>query len=424
MSRVAVPYGEEMLEFDVPDANLAGVVAPTLPAPIADLHRAVAEAIENPVSGPKFSALLGPGKKIAILCETHRRPTPVYKVILPILEAIKAAGAEPRIIVGCGGTREMTDVELEQKLGKEVLNSGVTVHQSQAKKKNEFRFVGVTTFGTPVAVNTYFLECDASIRIGTTQPSLWAGYGGGGSIILPGISSFETIEWGQRLITASGAKMGVTLPDNPMHADIQEAAAIAGLNMSLNVILNPDREVIDVLAGECTATHLTSIRHHRELYGFNLGSVAGGPVDVAIGGSFRWDLYFAYACRSVASLDRATKDGGTIIVASPSPGGMAHFDHIRNYVPVNKENYYRLLIDIFYGRQELWHTVVWYPTYEIMMRKQVFVVTAQKNHSLFAECGIRPFSTMKDALNAALDKNGRSARVLVAPDSRLMVPTL
>ncbi|MCL5957786.1 MAG: lactate racemase domain-containing protein, partial [Chloroflexi bacterium] len=405
MSQVEVLYGDDKLRFEVPEDNLAGVVEPRLPEPLPDVSKAVAQAIENPVAGPKFSELIGPGKKVAILSDNFARPTPAHQILPPILDAVKKAGAEPRIIIGNGGIREMTEEELERKLGADILDSSIPVIQSQAKKRDDFEFIGLTRYGTPIAVNKYFLECDASIRVGTTQLNLWSGYGGGGSIVLPGLASFETIEWNHRLITARGSQIGTTMPENVMHADIEDAARVAGLKMGVNVILNPKWEVLDVRAGECVASHASSIQRYNEIYGCKAVGLGGKPGDIAISGSFPWDFYFAHACWSVATLDKVIKDGGTIIVASPSLGGLAHFAHVKDYMPPNKENQGRLLHDIFYGRQELWHAALWYPIYEVMMRKQVFVVTGEKNLGAFAEAGIRPFTSMDEALEVALHRH-------------------
>jgi lactate racemase len=194
--------------------------------------------------------------------------------------------------------------------------------------------------------------------------------------------------------------------------------------MAVNVILDPNWDVLDVRAGDCTTSHLSSIESYNEIYGYKATGLAGKPADIAVSGSFKWDFYFAHACWSMASLDGAVKDGGTIIIAAPALGGLAHFAHIKEYMPIGRENYFRMLTDIFYGKQLLWHAVVWYPMYEIMMRKQIFVVSGEKNHAAFAENGIRPFHTVEEALEVAMAEHGPQAKVLVAPYGKWTMPTL
>lgn len=81
-----------------------------------------------------------------------------------------------------------------------------------------------------------------------TQATLW-GYGGGGSMVVPGVSSFETIEWNHRLMTSPYSNVGYEPPLNRMREDIEDACVLSGLDMSLLAVLNPAQEVMELTAG-------------------------------------------------------------------------------------------------------------------------------------------------------------------------------
>jgi len=143
MTLIEIPYGTEKLEFQVGDDAQVSVVNPKSSRPLRDLGKAVVRALERPVGSPSFRSLLSRGKKVALLIDNYARPTPAHAILPSILEMIAESKAEPRIIVANGGLRATTDEELRIKLGEQILNSGIPVIQSIAKKQEDFTFIGV-----------------------------------------------------------------------------------------------------------------------------------------------------------------------------------------------------------------------------------------------------------------------------------------
>ena len=165
----------------------------------------------------------------------------------------------------------MNEAELTRKLGEEILKSGLPIFQSRCKDSWDFEFIGLTTLGTPVNVHRKLLGADFSLAVTMTQASLW-GYGGGGSMVLPGVSSYETIEWNHRLTTGAFSGLGYEPPKNVMRRDIEEAAVMSGLSMSLLVVLDPGLRVIEVTAGETNAACRASVAKYDRHY-----TVTGPP---------------------------------------------------------------------------------------------------------------------------------------------------
>ncbi len=79
------------------------------------------------------------------------------------------------------------------------------------------------------------MKCDLKIGIGSVVPHLMSGFGGGGKIILPGVTSIETTEADHR--DRRRNKMGV-IDDNAMSLNIEEAATLAGLDVKIDCIVN------------------------------------------------------------------------------------------------------------------------------------------------------------------------------------------
>jgi nickel-dependent lactate racemase len=421
MREVRIPYGEKKLSLKIPHRNLAVVFDPPFLPPIRDLSKEVLRALDEPVAGPPFSERIGRDKNILILIDNFARLTPAHLILPPILQKLKKAGARIEILVASGGLREMNEAELKRKIGDKILKSGLPISQSRCKDSWDFEFIGVTTLGTPVNVHRKILQADFSLAVTLTQATLW-GYGGGGSMILPGVSSYETIEWNHRLATGPYSGLGYQPPKNIMRQDIEEAASMARLSMSLLVVLNPDLQVIEITAGETNAACRASVAKYDRSYTLDRSTIRGGALDIAISGSFAGDRFFAHSCWPAANLDFFTKEGGTIIIATPAPGGLAHYAYAKDYMPPNEDSFRRLYEDIFYGKQPLWHACLWMPILQVLAKKDLIVVTEAKNLPAFKQVQLPAVTSLEAAFRMAMKKHGPMASVGVFPFGKWVLP--
>jgi nickel-dependent lactate racemase len=421
MALIKVPYGERgLLELEVEDRHLVLDTDTDFPSQPRDLAGAVLTALESPVAGPPFSERLKRAKRVLILIDNWARLTPAGKLLPPILETIERAGKKAEILVASGLLREMTEAELRAKLGPEVLASGIEINQTKARETWDYRFVGVTSYGTPVSLHRKLLEADLSLAVTMTQATLW-GYGGGGSMVLPGAASVETIEWNHRLMTGPKSSVGYEPPRNRMREDIEEACLISGLDLSLLAVLNPGLKVIHLTAGETIAAHRASVAKYDRHYTYDLGRLPG-RLDVAVSGSFPGDRFFAHACWPVANLDHFVRDGGTIILCTPVPGGLAHYSYAKDYMPPTPEAIRRLYEDVFYGKQALWHACLWMPIIETMGRKEVLVVTEEERVADFGQVGIKALTSLKEAYDLVRRKHGPDLKLGHFPHGKWVLP--
>lgn len=422
--KVRVPYGiKGTLEVEIPENNLVLDTDVAFPGELADLEETILKALDRPVAGPSFSEQLNKASKVIIIVDNFARLTPAHKILPPILKKIKDVGKHVEILVASGLLREMNEAELKRKFGEQILSSDIPIYQSKALETWDFQFVGVTSYGTPISVHRRFLQADLSLAVTMTQATLW-GYGGGGSMILPGISSFETIEWDHRLMTCPTCAVGFEPPLNRMREDIEEAARMSGLNMSLLAILNPEMEVIEITAGETIAAHRASVAKYQKYFAWDLNKVPGGKLDVAITGSFPGDRLFAHSCWPIANLDHFVRDGGTIILATPAPGGLAHYSYAKDYMPPSPENMRRLYEDVFYGKQALWHACLWMPILEVLARKECIVVTEPERLSDFEMVKITAVVSMSEAIKRVKAKYGADMKIGNFPYGKWVVPTV
>ena len=422
MTKISVPYGiKGSLELEIEDKNLSLNTDVPFPKEMENLDQAVLYELDHPVAGEPFSERLKNAKKVVILTDNFARLTPAHRILPPILKKLREKGKEVEILVASGLLREMNETELGRKFGKEILASGIPIYQSKARETWDFEFVGVTSYGTPISVHKRLLEADVSLAVTMTQATLW-GYGGGGSMILPGVCSFETIEWDHRLMTCPTCAVGYEPPLNRMREDIEEACVLSGLDMSLLAVFNPDMGLIHLTAGETNAAHRASVKKYDAHYAFDLEKIPGGKLDVAISGSFPGDRLFAHACWPIANLDHFVRDDGLIILCTPIPGGLAHYTYAKDYMPPTPEAIRRLYEDVFYGKQALWHACLWMPIIEVMAKKEVIVVTEPERLADFELVKIKAVTTLDEAFKIAGKKFGPDMKVGHFPYGKWVLP--
>jgi nickel-dependent lactate racemase len=423
-------YRDE-LELEVPDANLLAAIYPDEPEPVGDATEAARSALEAPTSGPKFSELLAGANRVAVVIDNQFRPTPSSRILPAVFDAIEAAGKPAVVACANGKVFPMSESDIEQKIGRENLDRmerlGIPFHQNDPRNEDAYTYIGVSSRGTPVWILTAVADCDLKITIGHAQANHW-GAGGGGKLILPGVASDETIESNHCAFVPSpqthyGAYAG------PMRSDIDEVATMAGLQCTMNVLLDTRGRVIDCIFGAHPDAHREAIERFNSIYTYEH---PGEQADIAICGVFApTDHLFFHTGWGCMSADFVLKDGGTLIYASPSPGvstavgdfpGLALMDLMKPYMPPTPENYQRVLKDIHARVIQMWAGCIWVPIYEVMTRKHLKLVTLEENLEMAADIGIDATTSLGEAFAEAMERHGPDAKVIVLPYARYQLP--
>jgi len=209
-----------------------------------------------------------------------------------------------------------------KKLGEEV------VARFPAYNHNPFgncTYVGTTsTYKTRVYVNEEVMKCDLKIAISSVVPHPMSGFGGGGKIILPGVASFETIDYNHQMAAKSSpehrdilnAGMGI-FDNNPLHYDIDEAANLVGLDVLINCIVNMWGESVAMFAGAMEPAHAAAIQEAKTHY---LTPTVEGK-DIVIANTFakvnETSIGLGIACPAVNT------GGGDVVLIGNCPEGQA-----------------------------------------------------------------------------------------------------
>ena len=119
-----LPYGDTTLAVGTAGVDLTGVYTPRPTPPALAPQSIVREALDNPIgSEPLRQAARGKSSAL-ILIDDITRETPADLLLPPILDDLQAAGITPDdilVMIALGTHRPMTDDEIRQKVGDEVL---------------------------------------------------------------------------------------------------------------------------------------------------------------------------------------------------------------------------------------------------------------------------------------------------------------
>jgi nickel-dependent lactate racemase len=428
MAKLKIPYetAEEtgvFLDLDVPDKNLLIQCIPQEPDPIRDLKKTAEDAVESPIHGPKFSELIQGGKKITFMTENQFRAAPARDILPGLVEKAKQAGCDISIIIGCGKVPPLTPEEIEEKLGADLAKSGIPIFCNDVSKPEDYRYVGVTNAGTPVFIHRAVADAEVTVSISTTQATLW-GYGGSG-MINPAVAGNETIETNHVMALAPDCIPGNN--DCRIQLDKYEALELCKVSMGVNLIVDNKNQVIYLNAGSPVESHKEAVRRYNEIYEFSAPQLNRGKADIAItGSSAPTNHLFFHTGWAVVNCDPVVRDGGIIIQTTPCPGygdwpGFALMDLMKPYLPASKENTVKAFRDFYSRETELWAACIWFKIYEVMTRKEVWIVTEKGNIPFCQEIGLTTFESVEDAFAQAMKKCGDNAQVAFIPYGRYTV---
>jgi nickel-dependent lactate racemase len=252
--RVNEYFGDELIPLSFPDNWDVNIIDMNCveAKPMTDSE--IRQALINTIGSENISEQAqGKTGKIVITCDDLSRPTPADRVFPFIVEQLNEVGItdDQIFVLGSFGCHHPMNLDaFSRKLGDGVVAKYDCVNHNP---HNNFENLGRTQAGTPLLVNKEFASADLRICISGVKKHRWAGAGGGGKAVLPGVSSTETILHNHSIIHGS---RGTTnrriwwIGDNPERQDMQEAANMAELNISINCVYNQERKLIDLFAGD------------------------------------------------------------------------------------------------------------------------------------------------------------------------------
>lgn len=259
-----IQVGVPEVTFDIP--RYTDILTVPSPAPpLAEPSAAIAQALARPLGTPPLAHIItdvAPARDLrektaTIVVSDITRPDVPYageaSILHPILRTLEARGLVPEhitILVATGTHRPSTPAEKVRMFGNDVVQRYPIVDH-RADDAGMLRYIGRTTSGTEVYINTHYLDADLKILTGEIKPHFMAGFSGGRKAICPGLANLETLQkfHSPQFLEHPGAR-SLVLEGNPCHHEAMEVAERVGADFLINVTLDEHKRLTGVYAGD------------------------------------------------------------------------------------------------------------------------------------------------------------------------------
>lgn len=423
-----IPYSKTTLEFALPPGMQATVVVSQPAQPLADAPAAIREALDHPLGSPPLREIARAGDRVCIVFTDITRASPDHLLVPALLGELEIAGVRDEditLLCGIGMHRPSTPEEKHLKLGASIA-ARYTVIDSEPQNPKALVDLGVTPGGVPVTLHRSVVETDLLIATGIVEPHQYAGYSGGRKTVAVGAAGEALIAYthGPAFVDHPSTRLG-QIEGNPFHEAVNEAARRANLRFILNVVLDDDKNILRVTAGNPELAFHDLVEFARSVYEVPISR----QYDIAIGGiGYPKDANLYQASRAPSYLFFAPtpviRPGGFFIIpARCEEGAGAGVGEQRFFTAMRDAPHIQFILDDARlngyppGQQRAFVMA------KVLEKSQV-VIVGSECPDLVAACKMIPAATMEEALELAASKLGPACDVLVVPHAMLTLPVL
>ncbi len=331
---VELKYGKGMISVHLPESAESRVLEPNEMASLSSIPDALREALSGLADNDKNILPAAHCTSVAIVIPDETRPLPVGEFLPVLLDWLFAQlpdldPAKVSIVIGGGLHPPLDDVAANHLVPPEVARGcRVLSHDANNSLMDDY---GSTSWGTPVLVNREYSRADYKIVIGQIDPHQFVGFTGGAKGVVIGCGGAATIEHNHGLMFQDNAVVGV-LHGNPVREDINEAGEMIGVNLAVNCVMSPTKEVVEVLVGRPLDTLRNGAKTCAELYGVYIDRKF--DILIASCGGYPKDICLYQAQKGLNMASRAVKKGGKILLLAASTKGVGddvYFDYVSQF---------------------------------------------------------------------------------------------
>lgn len=422
----SLPYGRGRLPFAADPRFRWGEIRPAGGGEGADPDELVRRALDRPLGAPPLETLARKARgPVAIAVPDATRAARADRVLPQLLRRLEDAGVgreRVTVLVATGIHRPATEAEQRAILGAEVAGS-CRVMNHDAGDGGGFVTPGHSSAGTPIRVNRRFAEAGLKILVGAVGLHYFAGFTGGRKSVLPGLAHRETIFANHLKVLGGGDGLrhpGVgpaRLEGNPVHEEMDEAAALCGVDFIVNTVLDDAGEVAAAFAGHWREAHRAACRQVRDR---RTVAVDGRrPLVLASAGGHPKDINMIQSHKAMEYAVAALEEGGVLLLAAACPEGPGHpdffpwFAHRRDVSAMAqrlRENY------VVYGQTALALTAK-------ARRFRVGLVSEMPADTVSA-MGLRPLDSLAQGLDWAAGELPAGTPAWVIPHAGSVLPVV
>jgi nickel-dependent lactate racemase len=276
--------------------------------------------------------------------------------------------------------------------------------------------------GYEVFLNREFMDCDLKVLTGFVEPHFFAGFSGGAKAVMPGMASLDTVmrNHGARNIDDPRSTWGM-IEGNPLRAEIEEIARMAGDLFIVNVTLNRDKRITGVFAGSLDEAYPAACAFEKQ--------TAMVPVDepfdivIASNSGFPLDLNLYQSVKGMSAAEQIRREGGAIIMAAECWDGIPSHGSFGKLLAEggNPDTLLSLIRQEGFSRDDQWQAQV---LAKILKRGPVFLRTSGLSDEQVLNAMLKPCSSIEATIEELLGLYGRTASVCVLPEGPQTIPYL
>ncbi len=415
---VHLKYGKGHKEFNIPDKNVLKILKMKHIASASEPEKHISSQLQDPINSPSFKKLLTIKKpqNIVIIVSDITRPGP-FTVLLKILLNELLANGIPKenihIVIANGTHRKMTEKEMRYHYGDWAIdNFSIENHDCRA---NDLVYLGTMRSGNKLHVNKRVAEADFRITVGIVNPHYFAGFSGGRKSILPGVSGYETIRCNHSNIVHDYAFLGNVEQDNKIHTEMSEAAALLGVDFTLQAILNEKKELVRCFAGALEETFYVGVKYFRENSSVKFSQKADAVIVSA--GGFPKDLNFYQSQKALNATINLVKTGGTLVLVTECPNNIEQ-DEMEKQLKNAKSIDELLVVDqkkIQIGGHRA------FATGRLLKQAEILVIS-EMDPELVKAVHFIPISSIKKAIEYITQKEGEDFTCYIVPSGGMFFP--
>jgi nickel-dependent lactate racemase len=317
--KTLLKYGKSNIEVEIPDSKFAGIYLPKEKKGLDGVYTSVREAINKPLKSKILSEIVSVGDKVSIIVDDATRPIPTSQILHPLIKELNKCevnDSDITVIISNGTHRKSTESERNQIL--EDLKDRIKIIDHNADDWENLVYIGTTSFDNKVFVNKTAYELDIRIIVCDVDFHQFCGYGGGAKSILPGISDKNSTEKNHSMMTHALASTGI-IEGNPTRKEIDEVGKLFRIDFQIAVILNGEKEIVDVFAGDMNETFMKGVDVCDQMYKVSVPERVDAVLVSCGGYPFDIDLYQTQ--KSIENAIKIVKNRGKVITFAECKNG-------------------------------------------------------------------------------------------------------
>jgi nickel-dependent lactate racemase len=351
------------------------------------------------------------------------RPVPNRILLPPILHTLEASGI-PRdrilILVATGLHRPNSLDELREMVGGPIVDA-YRIANHHGCERSEHMYLGESPRGVPAWIDNRYAGADLKITVGLIEPHFMAGFSGGRKLICPGLAAIETVRvWhSPRFIEHPNARTAV-LEDNPIHEENTWIGRRAGCDFIVNTVIDDQRRILAVVAGDMEQAFLEGVRLIRGL----VCDTVPEPADVVITTSAGYPLdatYYQSVKGMVAAMD-IVKPGGTVILAAGLSEGIGSPEFRSIFQEhASHEAFVQRILNTDYFIMDQWQVE---EMAKVLRKARVVVVSDGLPADVLKRHYVETAPSVEAAVDQCLARYGAGATIAVIPKGPYVVATV